>query len=174
MARSSNTSMAARLDPITPGDFAAVAQLAGTIWREHYASIISPAQIEYMLAGRYTAENLRRYVGASDRGLALLRVAGAPAGYCSHALDTVPGQMKLEQLYLLAQHRGQGLGGLMLRHVEAQARAAGCGTLWLTVNRHNAGAIALYRAAGFSVREEARFDIGSGYVMDDYVMHKPL
>ena len=28
------------------------------------------------------------------------------------------------------------------------------------------------KQAGFTVREEAVFDIGNGYVMDDYVMQK--
>lgn len=162
------------ISPITESDFDTVARLGATIWHAHYSTMISSAQIDYMLAGRYTAENLRRYVGAPDRGFALLRRDGTPVGYCSHARAAAPGEMKLEQLYLLAQHRGAGLGGLMLRHVEAQARAAGCTVLWLTVNKRNAGAIAVYRKAGFTVREEATFDIGNGYVMDDYVMEKPL
>ena len=62
----------------------------------------------------------------------------------------------------------------MLRHVESQARDQGMASLMLTVNKHNAGSIAVYRKAGFTVREEARFDIGNGFVMDDYVMEKRL
>lgn len=163
-----------RIDPIGESDFAAVARLGGTIWRAHYASMISAAQIDYMLAGRYTAENLRRYVDAGDRGLGVLRVSGEPVGYCSYVRAPAPDAMKLEQLYLLEEYRGRGLGGAMLHHVESLARKADCRVLWLTVNRQNAGAIGVYRKRGFTVREEARFDIGNGYVMDDYVMEKPL
>jgi ribosomal protein S18 acetylase RimI-like enzyme len=162
------------IDPITEADFGTIAGLAGTIWREHYPAIISMKQIDYMLAGRCTADNLRRYINATDRGLALLKVSGSPAGYCSYALAELPGEMKLEQLYLLAQLRGKGLGGIMLRFVETQARKAGCRVLWLTVNKQNATAIAVYRKSGFTVRESASFDIGGGYVMDDYVMEKLL
>jgi ribosomal protein S18 acetylase RimI-like enzyme len=61
-----------------------------------------------------------------------------------------------------------------LRHVEDRARALGCRTLMLTVNKLNTDSVAVYRKAGFTVREEAVFDIGNGYVMDDYVMEKRL
>lgn len=162
------------LDALTEADFETLARLAEEIWRAHYSRMISPAQIDYMLEGRYTPERLRGYLHSDQRWLWLLRVDGVPAGYCSCALGEAPDGMKLEQLYLRAAHTGRGLGGRMLRHVEAQARAHGRGTLYLTVNKGNADAIAMYRASGFTVREEAVFDIGNGYVMDDYVMAKPL
>jgi ribosomal protein S18 acetylase RimI-like enzyme len=44
----------------------------------------------------------------------------------------------------------------------------------LQVNKRNVDAIAFYRKAGFTVREESIFDIGNGFVMDDYVMEKVL
>jgi len=67
--------------------------------------------------------------------------------------------MKLEQLYLLRKHRGKGLGGFMLRHVEVQARRHGLSVLMLQVNKRNVEPIAFYHKAGFTVREEATFDI---------------
>jgi ribosomal protein S18 acetylase RimI-like enzyme len=82
--------------------------------------------------------------------------------------------MKLEQLYLLLEHRGQGLGLHMLQHVEARARAAGCTALSLTVNRNNHGALDFYRRQGFATRAAVRLDIGAGYVMDDFILAKPL
>jgi ribosomal protein S18 acetylase RimI-like enzyme len=65
-------------------------------------------------------------------------------------------ETKLEQLYLLHELRGQGLGGAMLAHVEDEARARRCTSLMLTVNRNNAGSIAVYEKSGFVVREEAK------------------
>jgi diamine N-acetyltransferase len=178
----------ARLAAMTAADFDTLAQLAEAIWRAHYSKIITSAQIDYMLAGRYTPEKLRLYLNADDRWLMLLRIdsptGNRAVGYCSYALTDDPGAMKpgemkpsvmkLEQLYLLPELHGQGLGSLMLRHVEEQARARGRGTLMLQTNKRNAGAIAFYRKAGFTVREEAVFDIGNGFVMDDYVMEKAL
>ncbi len=161
------------LDALTADDFATIASLGERIWHQHYASIVSREQIDYMLAGRYTADRLRAYVGAADRWMCVVRSEGEPIGYLSYALydhDAV----KLEQLYLLAEHRGGGLGGRMIAHVEAHARALGRDRLVLSVNKRNTGAIAVYERRGFVVREAAVFDIGGGFVMDDYVMEKAL
>jgi ribosomal protein S18 acetylase RimI-like enzyme len=163
-----------RLDAMTAADFATLARLGDAIWREHYIRIISSAQIDYMLAGRYTPEKLRLYLNAEDRWLVLLRIDSRAVGYCSYALAENPGEMKLEQLYVLPDLHGKGLGKLMLSHVEEQARARGRSTLVLQTNKRNDIAIAFYRKAGFTVREEAVFDIGNGFVMDDYVMEKLL
>ena len=164
----------ARLDAMTEADFATVAWLGETIWHAHYSKIISVEQISYMLAGRYTPHELRNYLNSDDRWLDLLSLRGRQVGYCSYARTPTPGEMKLEQLYLLQELQGRGLGGLMLRHVEARTRSRGLNVLILQVNKRNVDAIAVYRKAGFTVREEAVFDIGNGFVMDDYVMEKML
>jgi len=65
-----------------------------------------------------------------------------------------------------------GLGRFMLGHLEGRATALGRRALWLQVNKRNTGAIGFYRTAGFEVVREAVFEIGGGFVMDDYVMAK--
>jgi diamine N-acetyltransferase len=162
------------LDPLTETDFDTLADLADRIWRSHYITMISMAQIDYMLDGRYAPERLRGYLDSQERWLWILRVYGVPAGYCSCSLGEDAGEMKLEQLYLLSEHKGRGFGGRMLRHVEENTRALGRSRLYLTVNKGNTDSIAMYRKSGFAVREEVVFDIGNGYVMDDYVMEKEL
>jgi diamine N-acetyltransferase len=162
------------LSPLTPADFATVARLGETIWRAHYSKLISLAQIEYMLAGRYTPERLSLYLNAPDRWLKVLRLDNRPVGYCSYSLTEKPGELKLEQLYLLPELHGRGLGRFMLNYVEAEARRLGCDTIMLTVNKGNTSSIIVYERAGFGVHESAVFDIGSGYVMDDFVMKKRL
>lgn len=164
----------ARLDALTETDFPVVAALGRTIWRAHYATIISVAQIDYMLAGRYMPEQLRGYLSAADRWMRILRLSDTPVGYCSWARTARPDEMKLEQLYLLAAHRGKGLGGLMLRCIESHACKAGCRMLSLQVNKQNLDSIAIYQRAGFTVREKIVVDIGNSFVMDDFVMEKVL
>jgi diamine N-acetyltransferase len=162
------------LAPLQPADFESIATLARRIWLEHYISIISKGQIEYMLGGRFTPENLARYVDANDRWFDVLRVDGAIVGYCSHALLPDPREIKLEQLYLLPELHGLGLGKRMMVHIEAHTRELGRDTLVLQVNKQNTKAASVYLRAGFEVREETVVDIGSCYVMDDFIMHKRL
>ncbi len=168
------------LTRVTEPDFPALRELAGIIWRQHYAGIISAAQIDYMLAGRFTDEALREHVPAADRWLELLWVSGIPVGYCGYEPASVDGEergaaaMKLGQLYVLESHRGMGLGRFILGHIEGRARELGMRVLWLQVNKRNTGAIGFYTAAGFEVVREAVFEIGGGFVMDDYVMAKQV
>lgn len=163
---------------VTEPDFAVLRELAGAIWRRYYAGIITVAQIDYMLAGRFSDEALREHTQAADRWLEILRVSRTPVGYCAYELANVDGDeasstaMKLGQLYVLESHRGMGLGKFMLAHIEGRARELGRRVLWLQVNKQNTGAIGFYRAAGFEVVREAVFEIGRGFVMDDYVMAK--
>lgn len=162
------------LQAITAADFTTIAHLANTIWSEHYTPIIGKAQVDYMLADRYTPEKLQRYLDANDRWMLLLSVDDEPAGYCSYALTDIPEEMKVEQLYVLSGLRGKNLGTTMLTHIEQQARLHSRNKLVLQVNKKNGTAIAFYRRMSFTVREAAVFDIGDGYVMDDYVMEKLL
>ena len=162
------------LTPICEDEIPVLQELAATIWRHAYTGMITVEQIEYMLGSRYTPERIRAYLDHDDRGLLLLKQAGGPIGYCSHAVGADSTEMKLEQLYLLERFRGRGLGSAMLGHVETLARQFGCRSVVLTVNKQNIAAIGFYRAAGFAVRHEAVFDIGGGFVMDDYVMEKRL
>lgn len=163
-----------RLVPLAAADCAAVARLAHAIWHEHYPAIIGRDQIDYMLARRCSATALGRYLAAADRWFDLLWVGGRPVGYVSHALAEAAGELRLEQLYLASGHRGRGLGRLMLAHVEAHACELGREMIVLQVNRRNASAIAFYGRAGFAVRGPVVADIGAGFVMDDFVMAKPL
>jgi len=160
-------------------DFPVLRGLATTIWHRHYAAIVPAAQIDYMLGGRLTDDALHAQVRATDRWLELLRVSDTPVGYCGSELaDDCRGgdmpAMKLGQLYLLDTHRGRGLGRFMLDHVERRARGLGRREVWLQVNKRNVAAIGFYEAMGFAKAREAVFDIGSGFVMDDYLMAKRL
>jgi ribosomal protein S18 acetylase RimI-like enzyme len=127
-----------------------------------------------MLAERYSSDNLRKYLNSTKRWFEILWLNEIPIGYCSYSVTESPGEMKLEQIYLLEEFRGKGLGGHMLRHIESESRKKHIRLLMLQVNKNNQDSIAVYRKAGYKVREEALFDIGNGYFMDDYVMEKEI
>jgi diamine N-acetyltransferase len=166
--------MGVLIDSASPEHLAPIAALAQVIWRMHYPGIISHAQIEYMLARMYDLSVMRREL---ESGIAYERllVDGALRGFAScGAAPAASDEFKLYKLYIHPDCQRQGLGALLLRHVESVARAHGCKTLALTVNRKNANALAAYRKHGFAIRESIVTDIGGGFVMDDYVMEKPV
>ena len=151
-------------------DAAAISALAREIWYPHYAAIISKAQIEYMLAQRYDPEIIRAELASGDAWWDKLLVNGMMMGFSSCFLTGIPGEMKLDKLYVHHDHQRQGYGGMLLDRVLGIARAHGCTTLILAVNKHNPTAIAAYRKYGFRIAGSVVKDIGGGFVMDDFIM----
>ena len=68
--------------------------------------------------------------------------------------------------------RGKGYGRRALQFAEALAREQGLGRIRLTVNKNNRNSIRAYERFGFTIAGPVVQDIGSGFVMDDYVMIK--
>lgn len=145
--------------------------LAGRIWRAHYPAIISSAQIEYMLAQRYTPAVVHAELARDDVWWDRVRIDGIMTAFSS-CLLTDAGEMKLDKLYVDPAYQRGGLGGMLIAHACRRARTHGCRTLTLAVNKRNAAAIAAYRKQKFEIVESVVKDIGGGFVMDDYVMSR--
>jgi ribosomal protein S18 acetylase RimI-like enzyme len=158
--------------PAVEADIPLLRTLADRIWRECYPGIITLEQIEFMLAWMYSEEQIRREL-AEGTAWDLAEHDRAPIGFLSYELDD-DRRVKLHKLYLLPEHQGRGHAKSMLDHVFARARALGGHEVWLQVNKRNTRAIAAYRKAGFHVAKEAVFEIGAGFVMDDYLMAKAV
>ena len=160
--------------PATEEHLPNLAELAGVIWRQHYPGIISPAQIEYMLAKMYALETLREDV--LSRGIQFVRllVDSRFVGFAAYGPAAEPRVMKLHKCYLLPEMHGRGLGSLLLQHCERAVCQLGARRLILAVNKRNLKAVAAYRRNGFTVAELVITDFGSGFVMDDYLMAKDL
>lgn len=163
-----------RVLPLREEDIPDLVQLARDIWYKHYPSIITVEQIEYMLAQRYSFAVIRAQLGNGSATWLKLILDGAMVAFACHEPGKHPGTMKLDKLYVRNDLQGRGYGSLLLRHVEGVARAAGCTRLELQVNKNNRSAIQAYLRNGFTVRAAAKFDIGGGFCMDDYVMGKDL
>ena len=173
--RPTNEYAAARsisIQPAGPEHLPAIAALADVVWRAHYPGIIPVAQIDYMLPRMYGLEVMRREL-ADGVNYDRLLVNGDILGFASYG-PVASAEMKLHKLYLHPEWHGRGLGSRLLAHVERQASGRGFHTLILAVNKANQKAIAAYRRNGFAVRETIVSDIGGGFVMDDFIMAKPL
>ena len=153
--------------PVETNDIAVVAELARSIWFEHYPSIISWSQIHYMLERGYASPVIEAELA---RGVEWrLACDGArPSGFASweRSGDVV----KLHKLYVERAARGVGIGRQLVEVATQDARRSGAGAIVLAVNKRNYGSIRAYLGLGFSFQRAVRDDIGNGFVMDDYVM----
>jgi len=158
--------------PIAPDDVFAIASLARTTWLDAYAEIISPEQIDYMLAQRYGHARLRADIEDPQKWLHQAHVGGILAGFA--ACEIYKGEFKIDKLYIHPAMQRKGVGAALIEHAAAIAREQGFAAMILAVNKQNEQAIHAYTQYGFRVRDKTVTDIGGGFVMDDYVMEKTL
>ena len=149
-----------------------VGALARSVWQVTYPPLISQAQIDVMLADRYAAHRMLAQLDDPSHAWWIARRDASPVGFAHARLDGT--DCKLDKLYVHPDHQRQGIGAALLRAVQDWARQRQARRLWLQVNRGNAQAIRAYARYGFHIVEARVFDIGGGFVMDDYVMEKAL
>jgi diamine N-acetyltransferase len=162
------------IEPLKEADIPALVALARDTWLEHYASIITLAQIEYMLGQRYSPDVIRAQLEDPAVWWDKLLLGGELAAFAQYERGKAPGTIKIDKLYARHSLRGRGLGTALLRHIEQEARSQGAIRLELQVNKNNVSAIGAYRKNGFEIVRSAVFDIGNGFVMDDFIMAKDL
>jgi diamine N-acetyltransferase len=157
--------------PATNADIPVLRDLAQTIWRACYPSIVSFEQIDFMLGWMYSEQQIRGELEKGVRWEVIEDSDGAAIGFVSFHLEN-DGRVKLNKLYILPELHGRGIGTRALDHVIERARDLGGRAVWMQVNKRNHRAVAVYQKAGFRIAQEAVFEIGGGFVMDDYLMEK--
>ena len=149
-----------------------VVTLAHEIWHEHFPSVITVAQIDYMLGKFLCAPVIQTQIqGDYEYGL-LLDDTGAQ-GFLAIE-PQADHRLFLSKLYVRQQARGAGLASEGMRYMQDLCRTQHLSSIWLTVNIHNDLAVSVYQRLGFEVMGTQVKDIGQGYVMDDYIMEKRL
>lgn len=151
---------------------ALISELAQDIWRECYASILEKKQIEYMLETLQSKESITHAIDAQEYKYYLILLEGVPVGYAA----TVVGNNKcfLSKLYVKSEYREKRIGTYVIEFINRRAYLKGLSHMWLTCNKNNTRAIEAYKRKGFEIVDENIADIGSGYIMDDYIMEKEV
>jgi ribosomal protein S18 acetylase RimI-like enzyme len=81
---------------------------------------------------------------------------------------------KLERIYLLRSHYGQGLAQVLFDHLLADMKSNNQEGVWLNVWKENPRAIAFYRKNGFDVIGEYDFVVSDSHANPNHVMYKVL
>lgn len=151
-----------------------VRQLASIIWNQHYPSIISQAQIDFMLDLMYSEAKIKTELesGRVFYELIYTDTATEPIGYCSYHLKSEEQALFLSKLYILPDVHGQGYGKIALQHIEALALQHQMTSMYLFVNKANIKATRAYERFGMIQEQSIVNDIGQGFVMDDYIYRK--
>ncbi|MCW3070924.1 MAG: family N-acetyltransferase [Bacteroidetes bacterium] len=149
---------------------ALIAALAERIWKKHYSTIITRAQIEYMFEKMYSAGSLIRQMNEGHE-FTLVYLDERPVGYISLSTKDHKNYF-LHKFYVEADEQAKGIGTQLLGYIIASLKNPQ--SIELTVNRQNYKAVNFYFKNGFVIKEVADFDIGNGYFMNDFVMAKKI
>lgn len=159
--------------PAALADIPTIIELAEATWEPTYRFIISKEQIDYMYRVIYTPASLQRQMTDDEHTFLLLYTDDQPIGFASFSrLPLETNVFKLQKIYVLPSHQGQGLGQHLVAAVEEASRSAGAHALELNVNRNNP-ALAFYEHQGFTRNREEDIPIGP-FWMNDYIMRKEL
>lgn len=153
----------------TDNDIREIAKLAQVIWHEFFVAILSPGQIDYMVDKFQSYPAIKNAVENEGYSYYMAYDGDDLCGYLG-IRDEGDGVIFISKLYVRADKRRNGIASILLNRLAEDFPAA---VKWyLTVNKHNAGSIAVYEKRGFTKARELVTDIGGGYVMDDYVMER--
>jgi ribosomal protein S18 acetylase RimI-like enzyme len=155
-----------KLVPATYKDTAAISQLAETIWYQYYPALISGEQIGYMLRLMYSNESLDEQIRVKGHQFFFIETDTTRVGFISvHRVEN--NDWFLNKFYIDQQLAAKGIGSAAFNELVNKIKPK---KLTLTVNRQNYKSINFYFKSGFKIERVADFDIGGGFVMNDFVM----
>ena len=152
-------------------DIPLIRELTFKVWPQTYAATISKEQIDYMLEMMYSETSLQQQMHDGCQFI-IAYDESEPLGFASYQ-ETGPSVFKLHKIYVLSSQQGKGTGRFLIDYILTNIEQRGATALQLQVNRQNK-AKNFYERLGFIVIEEADFNIGNGFFMNDYVMEKKL
>lgn len=157
---------------ITKEQIKVLADTANVVWHDAFKEILTLEQIEYMIEKFQSFQALSQAIKDNGYKYYLIKTDNNVAGYTG--LHEENGKMFLSKLYILKEYRGKQISSKTFDFIENLAKGKNLKSVWLTVNRNNKHAIAVYKHKGFILIREQVADIGNGFVMDDFVFEKVL
>jgi ribosomal protein S18 acetylase RimI-like enzyme len=153
----------------TSKDIPIIQEIAHKTWPIAYGSILSKAQLDYMLDLMYSDESLLEQFKTKPLFF-LAYEDDVCLGFTSCENNYQNNKVtRLHKIYILPEAQGKGVGKALIEKVIAIAKENQSEVISLNVNKFNK-AVSFYKKLGFVVASEEDLDIGNGYLMEDYKM----
>jgi GNAT superfamily N-acetyltransferase len=150
-------------------DIPLIQNLAEKSWKSAYSEILSEQQIEYMLNEMYSATEISNHLQNPNYYYYLIFDHETVVGFLGFEFHYEKDTTKLHRIYLLEEFKGKGLGKQGLDFMKEKVSETSDSRIILNVNKENP-AKKIYESQGFRVYHAEAFDIGNGFVMDDFLM----
>lgn len=160
MSASSPPGVPVRIRLASPADGEVVLRLLAAQFDEHGIDW-DEAPLRGAVNAVLADGSLGRFLLAEDAGDSTTPTQGGVIGLANLAftftLEVAGRAAWLDELYVVPERRGAGVGGRLLREAIRVARAEGCRSLELEVERGHRRVEGLYRRSGFRARERSRW-----------------
>ena len=153
--------------PAHAGDAECIAALAIQVWLDMYATEGIRTSIAHYVLSEFTTKTFTQVIGNPSSRLLVAEVAGHLVGYTVVNLNApCPApegpSVELATLYVSRHFAGVGIGSSLLSSGRNLAlQLTGSGTVWLTVNARNEGAISFDEKHGFVQVGATHFEFGN-------------
>jgi RimJ/RimL family protein N-acetyltransferase len=154
------------LKAVSETEIEKIADLAKIIWQKHYPPIIGQEQVDYMLKNMYNTKSLLNQINEKGQQFYFIIFENETIGFIS-VTNEKDGCWMLNKFYVLDKVAGKGIGTEIMEELKKIIQPK---KIRLTVNRNNFKSINFYFKNGFRIDAVAQFDIGEGYIMDDFIM----
>lgn len=145
-----------------------LANLASEIWHEYWNIILSGKQIDYMIENFQSEDAIKHQCTNESYTYYFINDNGENIGY--FGVSERKNYLFLSKLYIKKAFRSKGIGRKAFEKIKKIAKQKQYKEIQLTVNKYNKNTIQAYLRWGFRTINSVITDIGSGFVMDDYIM----
>ncbi len=141
-----------------------ISTIAQIIWPIAYKDILESNQIKYML-DKFLSINAIHENIKDGYTYVLIKENDIRMGFFAYKF--INDHIFLSKLYILPKFQKLGIAKSVISHLKNFNQP-----IRLTVNKYNKIAIMVYEKLGFKRIDSVVTDIGSGFVMDDYIYEK--
>ena len=167
------------LRPCRFGDLPELRALSIRTFRETFAALNTPENLQEYLDSAFAEEKLRRGLANETSLFFLLYSENTPAGYLK--LNEAPSQtdlndpdsLEIERIYVRGEFQGKGLGRYLMEQALLTAAERKKKYVWLGVWEKNEKAIGFYQKNGFYKTGTHAFAVGKE-VQTDFIMRKDI
>jgi diamine N-acetyltransferase len=154
-------------------DVESILQLLHDSWLDTYAKFIPREDILEYLNEHYSQKILQSFFDDLHIVGFIAEVDGALAGYEKTFYNREEKRLYVQQLYILPQHQGMGLGKQLMIFAADHAKTYGLDRVWLGVMVDNTSALLWYQNMGYQVIEKTPFLLGKTTV-EHYIGFVPV
>jgi diamine N-acetyltransferase len=160
-----------------PADAQALASIGQATFVETFGHLYPPEHLAAFLAEAHGVERAKADLANPAKAVWLVEAGDRAVGYalaCPAKLPhpkVTPTCGELDRIYLLAEHRGGGMGSRLIAEVFAWLEREGPRRIWLGVFSENLGAQRLYARHGFEVVGSYNFVVG-GTLDHEFIMRR--